>query len=175
MLETLNVPSLILQATEYGPFRLARFPYFGIKYIYVSYPFHMENIRGLCMKAMRMGSPERRELLTLLMELEGNSKAEATALINSLNPDGQRAYLVRYRNEKNQRPRASHSPQYSTTSNGGPAATTKRTRPKMVPYSVLIPEEHLEELRIRSESQYVSVSALIRQGISEVLKKRFIL
>lgn len=125
------------------------------------------------MKTIRMGAPERRELLGLLMELEGNSRAEATALIKSLNPDGQRAYLVRYRNEKNQRTRSPYLPQISTTSNGGPDVTTKRTRPKMVPYSVLIPEDHLEALRMRSENEYVSVSALIRQGIAEVLKKRF--
>lgn len=125
------------------------------------------------MKTIRMGAPERRELLGLLMELEGNSKSEATALLKGLTVDGQRALLVRYRNQKNQRTRSPYLPQYSTTSNGGPAVTTKRTRPKMVPYSVLIPEEHLEALRMRSENEYVSVSALIRQGISEVLKKRF--
>src|SRR5690554_5887398 len=114
------------------------------------------------MKAIRMGAPERRELLGLLMELEGNSKSEATALVNGLTVDGQRALLVRYRNQKNRRARSPYLPQYSTTSNGGPDVTTKRTRPKMVPYSVLIPEDHLEALRMRSENEYVSVSALIR-------------
>lgn len=124
------------------------------------------------MKTMRMRAPERRELLALLMEF-GNSKSHATALLKGLTVDGQRALLVRYRNQKKQRPSASHLPQYSTTSNDVPAVTTKPTKPKMVPYSVLIPAEHLEALRMLSENQYVSVSALIRQGISEVLKKRF--
>ena len=124
------------------------------------------------MKTMRMGSPERRELLALLME-HGNSKSQATAVLNGLTVDGQRALLVRYRDQKKQRSSASHSPHYSTTSNDCPAVTTKRTKPKMVPYSVLIPEEHLQSLRMLSENQYVSVSALIRQGIVEVLKKRF--
>lgn len=121
---------------------------------------------------MKRPSPkECRELMALLVEFDGCSKASAKANVSSLTNDSLSLMLNVYRRKKLERDGQMgfsypDPPELPETPPEAPQ------RAKKTPYTLLLPPEQLAALRALSEDDGASVSHHIRQAIRLYLRKR---
>jgi len=147
-----------LQAFEYGhlcaPILLAA----TIKHMYVIHSLSIK--RGV--KIMVFSAGLRRELLQLLTDVEGHSRAAAKAVIDGLTKEGCMTYLVHLRQRA-----------LLASAEAAPVTTVSSVVPvraRKVPYTLLLQPEQLDALKSVSERDGSPVSHHIRQAIRAYLK-----
>lgn len=133
---------------------------------------------------MRFSADDRREMLRLLCEVKGYSKAKAKATFDVLSPVERGDYLRALRGAKSRMdeapapfvsiPRPSVEERSQETAQAPNAAHAKplgRSRSKKVPYTLLMQPEQLEALKACSEADGETVSHHIRQAIRDYLSR----
>lgn len=120
-----------------------------------------------------ISSSERRELIDLFVEFEGMSKAHAKRLVGDAKPFDLKKSLLALRDVKATRSApAAVSIQPSVAPDEAKRAPVRESRSKKVPYTLLLPPEQLEALKVFAERDDSSVSHHIRQAIRAYLKSR---
>lgn len=125
---------------------------------------------------MKMTSEETRELLQLLVEVDGHSKQAAKQVLNGLAPEGRLAELHQLRRIKRERLGQASLPLVTGEEGGAASVSASKgpTRAKKVPYTLLLPPEQLEGLRSLAERDDTSVSHHIRQAIRGYLRSKLV-
>jgi len=133
---------------------------------------------------MRFSADDRREMLRLLCEVKGCSKAKAKATFDVLSPVERPEFLRALRDAKS-RMDAAPAPFVSVSQpsiegvapvservpSDSSAEAKGRSRPKKVPYTLLLQPEQLEALKACSEGDGETVSHHIRQAIRGYLSR----
>lgn len=116
-----------------------------------------------------ISSSDRREAISLLIEFEGMSRAAARRVVSEATNESLSDSLAKLRRLKLER----NGQQSMKLPLSAPVASSKpRSKTKKVPYTLLLPPEQLEALRVRSEADDSSVSHHIRQAIRMYLRSR---
>ncbi|MGZ2905025.1 ribbon-helix-helix protein, CopG family [Pseudomonas aeruginosa] len=121
---------------------------------------------------MKMTSDQNRELIQLLMDVDGHSKAAAKQVLNGLAPEGRLAELHQLRRIKLERSGLRQLEEGGAKPSTPPAKGA--TKPKKVPYTLLMQPEQLEALRSLAEKDDTSVSHHIRQAVRAYLRTRLV-
>lgn len=122
-----------------------------------------------------LSASDRRELIDLLVEFEGLSRAAAKRLAGDAKPYDLVQSLARLRQAKLERQgqaRLPLHPKPAPRQEAPVARSNADPRAKKVPYSLLLPPEQLDALRVISERDDSSVSHHIRQAIRAYLRSR---
>lgn len=116
-----------------------------------------------------LSSSDRREVIQLLIEFEGLSRAAARRAVNEATSSSLSDTLFRLRRLKLER----NGQQSMKLPLSSPVAPPKpKSRAKKVPYTLLLPPEQLDALRAISDADDSSVSHHIRQAIRIYLRSR---
>lgn len=131
---------------------------------------------------MRFSADDRRELLRLISEINGYSKAQAKSFFDVLSPAERPVVLRGLRQQKADLDASpvsvslgffgSSSQVIDVQADPAPLPVEspgKRSKPKKVPYTLLLQPEQLEALKSCSESDGETVSYHIRQAIRSYL------
>lgn len=119
---------------------------------------------------MKLTSDQARELLQLLIEVEGYSKAAAKRILNGIEPKSALADLERLRRHKLlMKAGQAHALAVKGEEEGEKVRAGKA---KKVPYTLLMPPDQLEALRNLAEKDDTSVSHHIRQAVRSYLRTR---
>ena len=123
---------------------------------------------------LKITSDQTRELLRLLVELDGLSKAAAKQVLNGIALDSRFALLHELRQRKLERSGQARLPLGRLVDGVFvPAKPAERaSKAKKVPYTLLLPPEQLDALRALAERDDSSVSHHIRQAIRAYLRSR---
>lgn len=117
-----------------------------------------------------MNSKDRRELVELLRKHEGLSKQAALRAVSESAPDSLEAALVKLRmvdlESSGQLVLPVPAPSVAAAEAG-----SLQSRPKKVPYTLLLPPAMLEALKALSDDDGAPVSHHIRQAIKGYLKR----
>jgi len=118
----------------------------------------------------RSPSPsDLRELIDLLVEFEGLSRAGAKRAVNESSSESIASSLTVLRRKKLE---SNGQQQINLGSVAPVVAPEPRSKSKKVPYTLLLPPEQLAALKAVSEADDSSVSHHIRQAIRAYLRKR---
>ena len=117
----------------------------------------------------RPTSSECRELLDLLVDLDGLSRTAAKHVLRTATNDSLFDMLNALRRKKLE---VNGQQRIRFESSKPVAASEPRQRSKKTPYTLLLPPEQLAALRALSEDDGASVSHHIRQAIRLYLRKR---
>ncbi|PBZ32826.1 ribbon-helix-helix protein, CopG family [Pseudomonas aeruginosa] len=120
---------------------------------------------------MKITADQTRELLQLLVEVDGQSKAAAKQVFNGITPDGRLALLHDLRRRKLL---AKPAPAQQLAKGEEEGEKVRAGKAKKVPYTLLIPTDQLEALRNLAEKDDTSVSHHIRQAVRAYLRTRLV-
>lgn len=116
-----------------------------------------------------LSASDRRELISLLIEFEGLSRSGARRAVNEASYPSLSDSLSRLRRLKLEK----HGQQLIDLPSTPPLSPPEPLpKSKKVPYTLLLPPEQLEALKMRSEADDSSVSHHIRQAIRLYLRSR---
>ncbi|MDX3998436.1 hypothetical protein QYP02_36145 [Pseudomonas aeruginosa] len=122
---------------------------------------------------MKITADQTRELLQLLVEVDGQSKAAAKQVFNGITPDGRLALLHDLRRRKLL---AKPAPAQQLAKGEEEGEKVRAGKAKKVPYTLLMPPDQLEALRNlaekddTSEHEKISSSASVLNAISLIGK-----
>lgn len=121
-----------------------------------------------------ISSTERRELIDLLIEFEGMSRTAAKRVVGDAKPFDLARSLEALRNAKAMRSgsTASQPAELAEKPESIDKPQVRESRSKKVPYTLLLPPEQLEALKVFAERDDSSVSHHIRQAIRLYLNSR---
>jgi len=122
-----------------------------------------------------LSAPQRRELVDLLVDIEGLSKTAAKRILVEAKPGDLLVALTRLQQVKLEREgqaRLDLSVSGDSPSVAPPGRPSGDSKAKKVPYTLLLPPEQLSALRALSERDDTSVSHHIRQAIRSYLRSR---
>ncbi|UJB96719.1 ribbon-helix-helix protein, CopG family [Pseudomonas aeruginosa] len=120
---------------------------------------------------MKITADQTRELLQLLVEVDGQSKAAAKQVFNGITPDGRLALLHDLRRRKLL---AKPAPAQQLVKGEEEGEKVRAGKAKKVPYTLLMPPDQLEALRNLAEKDDTSVSHHIRQAVRAYLRTRLV-
>lgn len=126
---------------------------------------------------MKLSGDQTRELLDLLMHVDGHSKAAAKNVFNGITPEGRLALLHELRRKKLEREgqgRLSLEGKVRAAQQAAEKAPQSAGKAKKVPYTLLLPPEQLDALRSLAERDDSSVSHHIRQAIRGYLRSKLV-
>jgi len=117
----------------------------------------------------RPTSSECRELISLLIELDGLSRSSAREVVRTATNDSLSSMLHALRLKKLE---INGQQRMNLGLKAPVVAPALRSKSKKVPYTLLLPPEQLAALKAVSEADDSSVSHHIRQAIRAYLRKR---
>lgn len=118
-----------------------------------------------------ISSSERRELIDLLIEFEGMSRTAAKRVVGDAKPYDLARSLDALRKVKAMRSAPPEEPKPAVMSRGQELPPGRESRSKKVPYTLLLPPEQLEALKVFADRDDSSVSHHIRQAIRLYLNR----
>jgi hypothetical protein len=118
-----------------------------------------------------ISSSERRELIDLLIEFEGMSRTAAKRVVGDAKPYDLARSLDALRKVKAMRSAPPEEPKPEVMSRGQELPPGRESRSKKVPYTLLLPPEQLEALKVFADRDDSSVSHHIRQAIRLYLNR----
>lgn len=119
-----------------------------------------------------MKADERRELIGYLRRFEGRSKSEALQEIATCTEESLMRSLLGYRKRAVALGTAPESVSRALPAQAVVVSAADKVKAKKVPYTLLMPPEQLDALKVLAEEDGASVSHHIRQAVRLYLRGR---